>query len=197
VSDHEHEHEHVDDREPTEAEVRAEAERLLRKELAHSQVRQYGDPVLRMRASEVESFDEELGRIADRMTELMHDAEGVGLAATQIGILRRFFVCTLDGEDRVLVNPVVRPVGDATHVEEEGCLSLGQVRVPIERATRVTVEALDVAGEPVSLELEGMDARIVQHELDHLDGVLLLDRTDAESRREALSRLRPRLVLTS
>jgi peptide deformylase len=195
VSDHEHEH--LDDREPTEAEVRAEAERLLRKELAHSQVRQYGDPVLRMRASEVESFDEELGRIADRMTELMHDAEGVGLAATQIGILRRFFVCTLHGEDRVLVNPVVRPVGDATHVEEEGCLSLGQVRVPIERATRVTVEALDVAGEPVSLELEGMDARIVQHELDHLDGVLLLDRTDAESRREALSRLRPRLVLTS
>jgi peptide deformylase len=127
----------------------------------------------------------------------MHDADGVGLAATQIGIVRRFFVCTLDGEDRVLVNPVVTPVGDDTEVDEEGCLSLGPVRVPIERAVRVDVEARDATGEPVSLSLEGMDARVVQHELDHLDGVLLLDRADAESRRDALSQLRPRLVLTS
>jgi peptide deformylase len=131
------------------------------------------------------------------MTELMHDADGVGLAATQIGILRRFFVCTLDGEDRVLVNPVVTPVGDETETDDEGCLSLGSIRVPIERALRVEVEARDAAGEPVSLSLEGLDARVVQHELDHLDGVLLLDRTDAESRREALSQLRPRLVLSS
>ena len=195
--EHDHEHDHDDEREPTEAEARAEAERLVRKEIALSQIRQYGDPVLRMRASEVETFDDELSRIAGRMTELMHEAEGVGLAATQIGILRRFFVCTLDGEDHVLVNPAVRPDGDETDVEEEGCLSLGSVRVPIERATRVTIEARDAAGEPVSLALEGMDARVVQHELDHLDGVLLLDRTDAESRREALSKLRPRLVLTS
>ena len=195
--EHDHEHDHDDEREPTEAEARAEAERLVRKEIALSQIRQYGDPVLRMRASEVETFDDELSRIAGRMTELMHEAEGVGLAATQIGILRRFFVCTLDGEDHVLVNPAGRPVGDETDVEEVGCLSLGSVRVPIERATRVTIEARDAAGEPVSLALEGMDARVVQHELDHLDGVLLLDRTDAESRREALSKLRPRLVLTS
>jgi peptide deformylase len=131
------------------------------------------------------------------MIELMHDADGVGLAATQIGILRRFFVCTLDGEDRVLVNPVVTPEGSDTEVEDEGCLSLGTVRVPIERALRVRVEARDAAGEPVSLTLEEMDARVVQHELDHLDGVLLLDRTDAESRREAIAQIRPRLVLTS
>jgi peptide deformylase len=131
------------------------------------------------------------------MIELMHDADGVGLAATQIGILRRFFVCTLDGEDRVLVNPVVTPEGGDTEVEDEGCLSLGTVRVPIERALRVRVEARDAAGEPVSLTLEEMDARVVQHELDHLDGVLLLDRTDAESRREAIAQIRPRLVLTS
>src|SRR5262245_18585741 len=150
-----------------------------------------------MRAGEVEAFDEELARITERMTELMHDADGVGLAATQIGILRRFFVCTLDGEDRVLVNPVVTPDGTDTDVEKEGCLSLGPVRVPIERARRVTVEARDAAGDPVSLTLQGMDARVVQHEVDHLDGVLLVDRTDAESRREALSQLRPRLVLTS
>jgi peptide deformylase len=202
VSEHDHdhdEHDHEHDHEAplSDAEARAEAERLVRKEVALAQVRQYGDPVLRMRAADVESFDEELARITGRMTELMHDADGVGLAATQIGILRRFFVCTLDGEDRVLVNPVVTPVGDETEADDEGCLSLGSIRVPIERALRVEVEARDAAGEPVSLSLEGMDARVVQHELDHLDGVLLLDRTDAESRREALSQLRPRLVLSS
>ena len=195
--DHDHDDEHEHDEPLTEAEARAEAERLVRKEVALAQVRQYGDPVLRMRADDVESFDEELARIAGRMVELMHDADGVGLAATQIGIVRRFFVCTLDGEDRVLVNPVVTPVGDDTEVDEEGCLSLGPVRMPIERAVRVDVEARDATGEPVSLSLEGMDARVVQHELDHLDGVLLLDRADAESRRDALSQLRPRLVLTS
>jgi len=199
VSEHDHDHEeHEHDDEPlTDAEARAEAERLVRKEVALAQIRQYGDPVLRMRAGEVETFDDELARITARMIELMHDADGVGLAATQIGILRRFFVCTLDGEDRVLVNPVVTPEGDDTEVEDEGCLSLGTVRVPVERALRVRVEARDAAGEPVSLTLEEMDARVVQHELDHLDGVLLLDRTDAESRREALSQLRPRLVLSS
>jgi peptide deformylase len=193
----EHDHEHAHEAPLSDAEARAEAERLVRKEVALAQIRQYGDPVLRMRAADVESFDEELARITGRMTELMHDADGVGLAATQIGILRRFFVCTLDGEDRVLVNPVVTPVGDETEADDEGCLSLGSIRVPIERALRVEVEARDAAGEPVSLSLEGMDARVVQHELDHLDGVLLLDRTDAESRREALSLLRPRLVLSS
>jgi peptide deformylase len=193
----EHDHEHAHEAPLSDAEARAEAERLVRKEVALAQIRQYGDPVLRMRAADVESFDEELARITGRMTELMHDADGVGLAATQIGILRRFFVCTLEGEDRVLVNPVVTPVGDETEADDEGCLSLGSIRVPIERALRVEVEARDAAGEPVSLSLEGMDARVVQHELDHLDGVLLLDRTDAESRREALSQLRPRLVLSS
>jgi peptide deformylase len=198
VSEHDHDHEHEHDDEPlTDAEARAEAERLVRKEVALAQIRQYGDPVLRMRAGEVETFDDELARITTRMIELMHDADGVGLAATQIGILRRFFVCTLDGVDRVLVNPVVTPEGGDTEVEDEGCLSLGTVRVPIERALRVRVEARDAAGEPVSLTLEEMDARVVQHELDHLDGVLLLDRTDAESRREAIAQIRPRLVLTS
>jgi peptide deformylase len=198
VSEHDHDHDHEDDEhELTEAEARAEAERLVRKEVALAQIRQYGDPVLRMRAADVESFDDELARITGRMTELMHDADGIGLAATQIGILRRFLVCTLDGEDRVLVNPRVTPVGEETEVDDEGCLSLGSIRVPVERATRVTLEARDAAGEPVVLELEGMDARVVQHELDHLDGVLLLDRTDVESRRDALAQLRPRLVLTS
>jgi peptide deformylase len=191
--DHEHEHEHV---ELTEAEAQAEAERLVRKEIALSQIRQYGDPVLRMRADEVASFDDELRRVTERMTALMHDAEGVGLAATQVGILRRVFVCTLDDGDRVLVNPVLTRIGSETESELEGCLSLGPVRVPVERHTRVTLEAFDAGGTPVSLELEGHEARVVQHEVDHLDGKLMVDRTDPESRREALGLLRPRLVLT-
>jgi len=200
VAEHEHTHDGDDDNEHdelTEAEAQEQAERLLRKEIALSQIRQYGDSVLRMRADEVEAFDDELRKVSERMIGLMHDADGIGLAATQVGILRRLVVCTLDGEDHVLVNPVVTPVGDETEVDVEGCLSLGSVRVPVERVTQVTVAAQDVDGRPVSLELEGYPARVVQHEADHLEGKLMLDRTDAESRREALGRLRPRLVLTS
>jgi peptide deformylase len=191
----EHDHDHHDDRELTDAEARAEAERLVRRDVALAQIRQYGDPALRMRGEEVEEFDDELLRVTERMTALMHDAEGVGLAATQVGILRRFFVCTVDAEDRVLVNPVVTPLSDDTDLDTEGCLSLGPIRLPVERAARVRIDARDVAGEPVSLELEGVDARVVQHELDHLDGTLIIDRTDPEARREALRQLRPRLVL--
>ena len=202
MAEHEHTHddEHDDDHEHdelTEAEAQEQAERLVRKEIALSQIRQYGDPVLRMRADVVESFDDELRKVSERMIGLMHDADGIGLAATQVGILRRMFVCTLDGEDHVLVNPVVTPVGDETEVDVEGCLSLGSVRVPVERATRVSLAAQDIGGEPVALELEGRRESIVQHEADHLDGRLMLERSDAESRREALGRLRPRLVLTS
>ena len=111
----------------------------------------------------------------------MHDAEGVGLAATQVGILRRFFVCSLEGEDRVLVNPSSRRSAPRPRSDHEGCLSLGPVRVPVERPTKVRVEATDVKGEPVTLELEGCRRRVVQHELDHLDGTLIIERTDAES----------------
>lgn len=197
---HEHDHDHDDhehdEPELTDEEARAEAERLVRRDIALAQIRQYGDPVLRMRGEEVEDFDDELARVSERMTALMHDAEGVGLAATQVGILRRFFVCTLAGEDRVLVNPVVTPVSEDTEVDSEGCLSLGPIRLPVVRAVRVRVEARDAAGDPVALELEGIDARVVQHELDHLDGTLIIDRTtDPEARREALRQLRPRLVL--
>ena len=197
MSEHDHDHEHDDDLdELTDAEAQAEAERLVRKEIALSQIRQYGDPVLRMRADDVYEFDDELRSVSERMIQLMHDADGVGLAATQVGILRRFFVCTLDGEDRLLVNPTVTSSGKDSEADEEGCLSLGSVRVAVERATKVTLEAQDVDGNPVRLELEGYPARVVQHELDHLDGKLIVDRTDAESRREALGRLRPRLVLS-
>jgi peptide deformylase len=193
---HDDDHDHELDDELTDAERQELAERLVRKEIALSQIRQYGDPVLRMRADDVEVFDDELRGLGERMIALMHDADGIGLAATQVGIVRRLFACTLDGEDRVLVNPVVTAVGTETEIDVEGCLSLGTVRVPVERARRVTVEARDVTGAPLSLELEGTSARVVQHELDHLDGTLMLDRTDPDSRREALARLRPRLVLS-
>jgi peptide deformylase len=200
VTDHAHdhgdEHDHDDDHEGlTEAEARAAAERAARKQLALAQVRQYGDPVLRMRAAEVDTVDDEIRELTERMLRLMHEAEGIGLAATQVGILRRFFVCTLDGEDRVIVNPVVANAGKRLETDEEGCLSLGAVRVPVERPVEITLEGLDRDGQPLSLELEGLDARVAQHELDHLDGMLIVDRTDPESRREALGRLRPRLAL--
>lgn len=195
--DHDHEHDHDDELEElSDEEAQAEAERLVRKEIALSQIRQYGDPVLRMRAEEVTDFDDELREVSERMITLMHDAEGVGLAATQVGILRRFFVCTLDGEDRLFVNPVVTALGEDTESDAEGCLSLGSVRVPVERLVRVRLAAQDVEGASVALELEGYPARVVQHEVDHLDGKLMLDRTDAEARREALGKLRPRLVLS-
>jgi peptide deformylase len=125
----------------------------------------------------------------------MHEAQGVGLAANQIGVLRRLFVFVHEDEDRVLVNPVLTATSDETSVDEEGCLSLRDVQVPVERPAAVTVEGFDATGAPVALALELPSARIVQHELDHLDGVLIIDRTDDESRRAAMAKLRPQPVL--
>jgi len=167
-----------------------------RRRLALAQIRQYGDPALRMTAREVESFDDDLARLAERMIALMHDASGVGLAATQVGVLQRLFVIEPDDEEpRALVNPRIVERSDETAVDDEGCLSLQGVLVPVERNVQVTVEALDLAGAPVRLEFAELGARVVQHELDHLDGTLIIDRTDAESRREALATLRPKPLL--
>jgi peptide deformylase len=195
MSDH-HLEEHPDEEGETDGAELEAVQRAVRKRLALSQIRQYGDAVLRMRAVEVTAFDDELRAVTDRMIELMHDADGLGLAATQVGILRRFFVFHDNGEDRVLVNPVIASLGGTRETEEEGCLSLGAVRVPVERAVEVTISGEDVSGKAVSYELAGLQARCVQHEVDHLDGKLIIDRTDNESRREALRELRPRLVLT-
>ena len=171
-----------------------DAEAELNRRMAIAQVRQWGDPVLKMRAHEVTAFDEELARLSQRMGVLMNDARGIGLAATQIGILRRIFVFqTEDDEEPVaVVNPVVTPAGSELATDDEGCLSLQGVLVPVERPDRVVLEGQDVTGAPLRLELQGLGARVVQHELDHLDGVLILDRTDRESRREALKALRPK-----
>jgi peptide deformylase len=169
-----------------------DAEREARRQVALAQIRQYPDPVLRMRAHEVEQFDDELARLAQRMTALMGEAAGVGLAANQVGVLQRIFVFQPSGEEeaRALVNPEIVERGDETVADDEGCLSMQGVLVPVERALHVTVKARDPSGEEVRLELEEMAARVVQHELDHLDGVLIIDRTTAEGRREALAVLR-------
>ena len=189
MADHDHDHGH--DHESDERELEREARRLV----ALSRIRQYGDGVLRMKAREIDRFDDDLGRLVERMTTLMHEANGVGLAATQVGVLQRLFVFVVEGEDRALVNPVITKRSPETEVDDEGCLSLRDVLVPVERAKAVTIEGQDASGERVELELELPSARVVQHELDHLDGVLIIDRTDAESRRAALGTLRPEPVL--
>jgi peptide deformylase len=172
-------------------------EREARRRLALAQIRQYPDPVLRMRANEVKSFDDDLRRLVERMTQLMQDARGVGLAGTQVGTLQRVFVFqpTEEDEPRALVNPVLVDTSEVTLSETEGCLSLQGVTIPVERPVKVTIEGKDEKGEDVRLELEEHAARVVQHELDHLDGILILDRTTAEARREALGILRPEPVL--
>ena len=172
-------------------------EQQARRQMALAQIRQYGDPALRMRALEVDSFDDDLARLAGRMTSLMREAHGVGLAGNQAGILRRVVVIQPSGEDeaRTLVNPRIVGRSEEVVTDDEGCLSLQGVLVPVERSLRVEVDAQDVAGAPVRLELEEMGARVIQHEVDHLDGVLIIDKTTPESRREAMAVLRPRLVL--
>ncbi len=170
-----------------------EARRLA----ALAQIRQYPDPVLRMAAPDVEEFDEDLARLVERMKALMRDAYGLGLAAPQVGILRRVFVFQVDEDDvPALVNPVIVAQSDEIEPDEEGCLSIQGVRVPVERNVSVTMEGRDETGGAVRLELEGLPARVAQHELDHLDGTLILDRTDDESRRNAMALLRRGPVLT-
>jgi peptide deformylase len=175
-----------------------DAETQARRQLALTQIRQYGDPVLRMRARDVSSFDEDLERLVGRMRPLMRDARGVGLAATQVGILQRVFVFQKDEDDVLaVVNPVISERSDETVTEDEGCLSLQGVTVPVERSLGVTVEGADPAGKELRIELEGHPARVVQHELDHLDGTLIIDRTTDEARKEALATLRPQPILAA
>jgi peptide deformylase len=181
------------------AQVREEqldAEREARRALALAQIRQYPDPALRLRANEVEEFDDDLARLAERMTALMRDANGVGLAATQVGILRRVFVFQ-PGEDEepvVVVNPQIEVRGGEAEAGDEGCLSMQGVLVCVERPCSVVLTAQDVAGADYSRELHGQGARVAQHELDHLDGVLMIDRATDATRKEAMAVLRPRLV---
>jgi peptide deformylase len=178
-------------------EEQLDPEREARRRLALAQIRQYPDPVLRMRANEVESFDDDLRRLVERMITLMQEARGVGLAGTQVGTLQRVFVFqpTEDDEPQALVNPLLVDASEERLSETEGCLSLQGVTIPVERPVRIAVEGKNETGADVRLELEEHAARVAQHELDHLDGILILDRTTAEARREALGILRPEPVL--
>jgi peptide deformylase len=182
--------------EPEEDEERGELELapevVARRAAALSQVRKLGDPVLRTRARSVERFDESLHSEVQRMGELMGDALGVGLAATQVGVLHRVLVYRVQQQAPVaaLVNPEIEWSGRELETMEEGCLSLPGVLVDVERPIHVRVRALDEHGEPITVEASGLEARVIQHEIDHLDGVLILERTTREQRKQALRALR-------
>jgi peptide deformylase len=169
-----------------------DAETRARRDAALRHVRKFGDPVLRATALPVERFDEDLQFEVARMGELMHDALGVGLAATQLGVLHRVLVYKAYADDPVtaLVNPVFEWLSEELETAEEGCLSLPGVHVEVERHARVRVRGQDEKGEPLEIEAEGLEARVIQHEIDHLDGVLVLDRISREARKEAMRAMR-------
>jgi peptide deformylase len=169
-----------------------EAELLERREVALAQVVKFGDPVLKSRASPVTEFGSELRAEAERMIAIMRDGLGVGLAATQLGVLRRLLVFQAghDSEPTAFVNPEVEWVSDEVVVAEEGCLSLPRVSIDVERPLHARFSGLDVDGEPMRVEASGLEARVLQHEIDHLNGVLILDHAPRVQRKAALRALR-------
>lgn len=176
--------------EPDESELAPEV--AARRDAALAQVRKFGDPVLRTRARPVGQFDEALRAEVERMGELMGDALGVGLAATQVGVLHRVLVYRVHQQAPVaaLINPEIEWAGKEAETMEEGCLSLPGVLVEVERPIHVRVRALDGEGDPIVIEASGLEARVIQHEVDHLDGVLILERTTRDQRKQALRSLR-------
>jgi peptide deformylase len=192
----------MSDEVPTEAhgEVAEPLERLdpetrARREAALRHVVKYGDPSLRARAREIDRFDDALVEEARRMGHLMHDAYGIGLAATQLGVMHRLLVyrTELEGQVAALVNPVLEWASKEKETAEEGCLSLPTVVVEVERPVHVRVRARDERGEPILVEASGLEARVIQHEMDHLDGVLILDKTSRDQRKQAMRALREAL----
>src|SRR3954471_5866629 len=192
----------MSDEGPTEAhgEIAEPQERLApeargRREAGRNNVRKYGDPVLRSTALPIERFDRALLDEVDRMGRLMHDAYGIGLAATQLGVMHRLLVyrTELEGAIAALVNPVLEWSSKEKEPAEEGCLSLPGVAVEVDRPVHVRVRALDERGAPILVEASGLEARVIQHEMDHLDGVLILDRTSRDQRKQAMRALREAL----
>ena len=171
---------------------RFDEETLRRREAALGQIVQYGDPVLKSRASGVTTFDQALSDEIERMVGLMKDSLGVGLAAPQVGKLRRLLVfqANADAVPQELVNPEIEWLSDETETAAEGCLSIPRVIVEVERPLFARVSGLDRAGARVLIEASGHEARVLQHEIDHLDGVLILDRTERKQRKGALRALR-------
>ena len=177
---------------PEEQEEKLDPQTAARRAAALARVRKWGDPVLRKRARPIDRFDDALREEVARMGEIMNDALGVGLAATQLGVLHRLLVYRVQPESEVaaLVNPEIEWAGEAQEVAEEGCLSLPEVLVDVERPLHVRVRGLDENGDAVVVEATGLEARVIQHEIDHLDGVLILDRTTREQRKDAMRALR-------
>ncbi len=159
---------------------------------AMSVVRRLGDPVLKSRATEVDRFDDSLRGQVSRMAAIMSDSLGVGLAAPQLGISQRVLVYRVGPDAPViaLVNPQLEWSSGEEETLEEGCLSIPGVAVDVERPVHVRVRALQEGGDERLVEASGLEARVIQHELDHLDGVLILDRTSRDQRREAMKALR-------
>ena len=167
-------------------------ETRARRDAALRLVRKYGDPLLKSRALEVDRFDDALREEVRRMGQLMHDALGIGLAATQLGVMHRVLVYRVDPDAPVaaVINPVLEWSSKDEEALEEGCLSLPSVLVDVERPIHVRVRAHDENGEPILIEASGLEARVLQHEMDHLDGVLILDRTSRDQRKQAMRTLR-------
>lgn len=156
-------------------------------------IRQYGDPVLKQRTREVEEIDGSVAKLVEEMFETMYDAPGAGLAANQVGVQRRIFVYDIGQGPRTVINPrIVETSGEWAY--EEGCLSVPGLSWEIVRPDRVHLVGLDLEGNEISVEAEQLEGRVFQHELDHLDGVLLLERLDEDQRREARQVLRARAV---
>ncbi len=168
-----------------------------RQAAARRQIRTLGDPVLREQARPVDKFDDELAALSRRMIAVMRDAPGVGLAATQLGVVQRVLVYEVDDEPVTLVNPRIVAASRETEVAEEGCLSLPGMNLDVERAVAVHVRARDVRGRRLEFEAEGLEARVIQHETDHLDGILILERATRDERARALREFRERQIAVS
>ncbi len=157
-------------------------------------IRKFGDPVLKTRAAPVDTFDDSLERLTEEMLVTMRENDGVGLAANQVGRLKRVLVASVEDQDYVIVNPVLSALSETTEPLQEGCLSIPGINVEVDRPTAVTVTGQDASGEPLRIEAQDMLARVLQHEVDHLDGVLILDRTDRQSRKAAMREWREQLL---
>jgi peptide deformylase len=178
--------------EPERQEPELDPETVARRNAALAQIRNFGDPVLRTKARRIERFDGALREEVERMGKLMDDALGVGLAATQVGVVHRLLVYRIQqqGPLAALINPEVEWSGRESEAMEEGCLSLPGVLVEVDRPIHLRVRALNEFGDPITIEATGLEARVIQHEIDHLDGVLILDRTSRDQRKEAMRVLR-------
>jgi peptide deformylase len=181
----------LESEEQIEEEERLDPEVVARRRAALAHVRKWGDPVLKTKARAVDRFDDTLREEIARLGELMHDALGIGLAATQVGVLHRVLVYRVQPQAAVsaLINPKLEWHSSEEEIAEEGCLSLPTVLVEVERPVHIRVSAQDERGEQIEVEASGLEARVIQHEMDHLDGVLILNRTTREQRKQAIRAL--------